>query len=146
VLAELVRGADTRPLYLSPRLVRREVCVPIPLRTGECLTRAEWFLPGAEPVDNSTAAAPPIRLRQPTPGLKLAYDPRLPPESQVFELALQGVAAGDRVSWVIDGDERPETGATLRWTVARGEHRVAAAVRRGGALIAQVGEVAFTVK
>ena len=141
-----MRGADTRPLYLSPRLVRQEVCVPIPLRAAECLKRAEWFLPETEPAADVPAAEPPIRLRQPTPGLKLAYDPRLPAESQVFELVLQGVAANDRVSWVIDGSERPETGATVRWNVVRGEHRVAAAVRRGGTLIAQLSEVPFTVK
>ncbi|HLF09886.1 MAG TPA: transglycosylase domain-containing protein, partial [Gammaproteobacteria bacterium] len=49
VFTELTRDQATRPLYLSPRLTRHGVCVPMPWMTRgseECLQRDEWFLPG----------------------------------------------------------------------------------------------------
>jgi penicillin-binding protein 1C len=149
VFAELTRDAATRPLYLSPKLVRAAVCVPMPLRepAGECMSRDEWFVAG-------TAAAPAtasahdetIRLRQPTPGLQLAYDPRLPADSQVFEFELQGAKAADRVHWIVDGREVEKAGATYRWNVTRGEHRVAATVWRRGEIVARLDDTDFHVK
>ena len=74
VFAELTRDADTRPLYLSPTLVRVAVCVPMPLRESgdECLRRDEWFVPGTEAAAAGapSASVATIRLRQPTPGLQ----------------------------------------------------------------------------
>jgi penicillin-binding protein 1C len=152
VFAELTRAADTRPLYLSAKLVREQVCVPMPLREsadGDCLRRDEWFVAGTEPSAagaGARAAAEPIRLRQPTPGLQLAYDPRLPADAQVFEFALQGVGAADRVRWIVDGRELEKSGATYRWRVTRGDHRVAAFVWQRGELAASLAETAFHVK
>ncbi|MGH7338713.1 MAG: penicillin-binding protein 1C, partial [Myxococcota bacterium] len=150
VFAELTRDARTEPLYLSPKLVQAKVCVPMPLypAAGECLSRDEWFLPGTEPVAGAVvaAAAEAIRLRRPTPGLQIAYDPRLPPAAQAFDFELAGVGVADRVVWTVDGRELERTGATYRWPVTRGSHRVAAQVLRGGAAIASVAEVAFAVK
>ncbi|HZF29595.1 MAG TPA: transglycosylase domain-containing protein [Gammaproteobacteria bacterium] len=168
VLAELTRAQRTEPLYLSPRLVRRQVCVPVlghqddgsaaiaALRmaaardpeSAACVAREEWFVPGTEPgaVAPPAPVAVPVRLRRPTPGLQLAYDPRLPAEAQVFELAIDGVAAGDRVAWAIDGSTPEARSATYRWPVARGSHRVGARVFRGEALVAALDEVEFLVK
>ncbi len=150
VFAELTRDADTRPLYLSPKLVRAAVCVPMPLRraAGECLRRDEWFVPGTEPAATTVAAERDveIRLRQPTPGLQLAFDPRLPAASQAFEFALQGVAPSARVLWTVDGREIEKAGATYRWNVTRGDHRVAATVWHGEQLVASLGETPFHVK
>ena len=153
VFAELTRNRETRPLSLSPRLTRRSVCVPRPpsdAGTASCLERDEWFLPGSEA--QPAASRPPagardaIHLSRPTPGLHLAYDPRLPAESQVFEFAMRGVESGDQVRWTVDGRPQPGGGSTYRWTVARGEHRVAVRVQRGGVLIADLEEVPFIVK
>ena len=149
VFAELTHAADTRPLYLSPKLVRAAVCVPMPLHESErgCLERQEWFVAGTEAPSARLAGDPqPIRLRQPTPGLQLAYDPRLPAAAQAFEFVLQGVAATDRVRWTVDGRDVETTGGSYRWTVARGEHRVAASVFKAGELVASVRETAFHVK
>ena len=153
VFAELRRDEKTQPLYLSPKLVRRAVCVPMPLRESggaECLQREEWFMAGTEPAVAGqvvrAAVAEPIRLAQPTPGLQLAYDPRLPAEAQVFELQLKGLEPGDRVVWLIDGRAHSEKKATYRWNVTRGEHRVAVMVWRHGQLVADIVEVPFIVK
>jgi penicillin-binding protein 1C len=149
VFAELTRSADTRPLVLSPRLARRSVCVPMPLRrdADECLRRDEWFMPGTEPADGARAVVTvPIRFSRPTPGLQLAYDPRLPNEAQQFEFALQGVQPTDLVVWEVDGRNAGAAAATYRWPVAKGEHRVAATVWRGEAVLADLRAVEFIVK
>ena len=120
----------------------------MPLRDeGGCLRRDEWFLPGTQ--SRAVGGVSPndgIRLRRPTPGLKLAFDPRLPASAQAFDFELAGVAPGDRVVWTVDGREQEHAGATLRWTVTRGEHRVAARVLRDASLVAALGETAFVVK
>ena len=99
VFAELTRDAETRPLYLSPKLVSEDVCVPMPLRIlGRRVPAARRVVrrgTDRRPSARAHARPAPIRLRQPTPGLQLAYDPRLPAEAQAFEFALQGVDAAD---------------------------------------------------
>ncbi len=145
---------QTRPLYLSPKLVHEEVCVPMPLRslppTSACgATSGSSAGYGTRRLVGAVAharRASSIRLRQPTPGLQLAYDPRVPAAAQVFEFALQGSGAAARVRWTVDGHEFDKAGPTYRWSVTRGEHRVAAAVWQGNELVASLGEIAFHVK
>jgi penicillin-binding protein 1C len=149
VFAELTRGDATLPLYLSPLLARHSVCVPSPLRgdADECLKRDEWFLPATEPSAGARAtSAAPIRFSRPTPGLQLAYDPRLPDDAQEFEFALQGVAPTDLVVWEVDGVNEGASAATYRWPVAKGDHRVAATVWHGDVVLADLRPVEFTVK
>jgi penicillin-binding protein 1C len=169
VFAQLARGTATRPLYLSRTLERVRVCVPVPLAATEagCVEREEWFRPGTAPragddggatqlgdltVDARRAAAAPrataprIRLRQPTPGLALAFDPRLPADAQAFEFALDGIAAGDRVHWHVDGREHVTANGRLLWPVTRGEHDVVVSVWRNGTEVAALDRVSFAVR
>jgi hypothetical protein len=85
-------------------------------------------------------------MSQPTSGLQIAFDPRLPAESQMFEFLIKGAASSDRVLWVVDGRSYSSDDPAYRWRVQRGEHRVAASVWRRGALVAELPEVAFNVK
>src|SRR5690606_18816171 len=140
IFAELNRGRPTRPLPLAGALERHTLCVPVP-HTGDatlgasgCAERADWFLPGTAPAQREPAAAgaaAPLRLRQPTDGLRLAYDPRIPADAQAFEFGIAGAAPDDGVHWIADGLEHPSQGPTWVWRVTRGEHRVSAAVYRG---------------
>ncbi len=117
-----------------------------------CPQRSEYFVSGTAP--NQMAQMFPagtpdnaIRLRQPTPGLHMAYDPRLPAEYQGFEFVLQGVAEHDVVNWRINGDDvLGQQGARYWWPLSRGNHSVGATVWRGGELIAKVDESSFLVK
>ena len=105
-------------------------------------------MPGTAP--QPVSAPDKIRLRQPTPGLHLALDPRLPTSEQAFEFLLQGTRKDDRVRWRIVGPERITTAATVgasyRWPLARGEYGVPASVWRDGALLASLDETRFLVE
>ncbi len=148
VFADLNEGRKTRPLSLSPRLVRRHICLPGVGEAEACVLLSEWFLPGTGPDAEMPAVGTvqPIRMRRPTHGLQIAYDPRLPPEAQAFEFFVQGLSSGDAVRWVIDGREEMRVGGSLLWRVVRGKHRVHATVWRQGRRIAELGEVGFIVK
>ena len=151
VFAELNRHRETRPLYLSPRLVKASVCLP----AGEsqpCKPSQDWFIPGtapkpAQPQDLISApASPDLRWVQPTPGLQLAMDPRIPDELEAFEFVIEGVQDSDTVEWILDGDTiaRTHGGRTL-WPVARGTHQLTAAVTRDGQSL-PLSRVGFIVK
>ena len=71
--------------------------------------------------------APTIRIRQPTAGLELALDPRLPPESQAFRFLLDGVNPGDTVSWTIDNGIMTPTMKVKRNEVEKRYHNLLAA-------------------
>ena len=148
----LSRNAETAPLWLSPRLARHEICADTGTawRPGmNCPRRAEYFIPGSAPVESAAASAhkPAVAMRQPTEGLLLAYDPRVPQEYQAFEFLLQGVADDDRVDWRVDGGPPLERkGGRYAWPLERGEHRVSASVRRAGRVIAELEETRFTVR
>ena len=163
VFANLNRDGRTAPLYLSPKLASREVCVPSPGRpAGGCLTRREWFDPAHDPVpaarvdaaraDTAGAAGrtptarPPIRFRQPTAGLELAWDPRLPPDAQAFRFALEGVEPGDRVVWSIDDTTVTTADGAYVWPLTRGPHRVSAEVTRADTQIATLAPIDFRVR
>ena len=149
IFTELSRHEEPQPLYLSPGLRRASVCVPDPgSPSRDCVMRDEWFVPATEPA--ASHAAPPayeaIAFLQPTPGLLLAVDPRLPPEHQAFELRLGGTESGDRVDWRIDGDPYRTLGGSLLWDLSRGTHQVSAEVWRGSRRIAVLDPFGFTVK
>ena len=113
------------------------------------MRREEWFLPGTEPDVEATVvsqSAAPIRVRQPTPGLQLALDPRLPPKAQAFEFLLDGLALGDEVHWTIDGEIHSADDARYLWQLSRGDHNVRASVWRGAEMIAEFDRFQFTVK
>jgi penicillin-binding protein 1C len=163
VFAELNRDGRTAPLYLSPRLTRRDLCLPSPrVAPGSCLARGEWFDPAhdvpakpdaalaASATTRTTVGTPgasrAIRFRQPTDGLELAFDPRLPAESQAFRFLLDGVSEGDTVAWSINGVTATNAGPDYIWPVTRGTHRVAAAITRNGETIARLDQVEFVVR
>ena len=153
--AILNRFRETAALWLSPRLKRHVICADtgVAYQTEmKCPQRSEYFVGGTAPnqIAQTFPARTPdnaIRLRQPTPGLHMAYDPRLPAEYQGFEFVLQGVAEHDIVNWRINGDDvLGQQGAGYWWPLSRGRHSVGATVWRNGELVAYVDESLFVVK
>ena len=150
IFTELSRNEEAATALSEPEPQAGEsVCVPDPgSPSRDCVTREEWFVPGTEPAVPAVSAPAyeAIAFRQPTPGLLLAMDPRLPPEHQAFELRLDGAEPGDRVDWTIDGDPYRTLGGSLLWSLARGTHEVGAEVWRGSQRIAALDSFGFTVK
>ncbi|HEC85829.1 MAG: penicillin-binding protein 1C [Candidatus Parabeggiatoa sp. nov. 2] len=136
VFAELNRYEETRPLYLSPQLVKLKICRSTGQRaTADCPSRIEWFVPGTEPPLEGLKAPPvvaadsidrPLRLSQPSPGLQLAMDPRIPDEHEAFKLMLSDTPLKvNSIEWLIDGEVIGTTSANKRqflWPVKRGTH------------------------
>ncbi|MEN8216045.1 MAG: penicillin-binding protein 1C [Pseudomonadota bacterium] len=127
VFAELNRYEETQPLYLSPQLVKVHICRSTGQRAiGDCPSRVEWFIAGTEPGPSKAIERRPLRLRQPTHGLQLAMDPRIPDEYEAFALRLSDTPLeADLIEWLIDGEVIGTTFPQERqflWPVERGTH------------------------
>lgn len=162
VFAELNRNHEGAPLFLSPRLGSRPICAesggaPRP----DCPTGSEWFLPAHSlspcPLDHlpqsEVSAAAPSRsgcaLLQPTPGLQLAMDPRIPDRLEAFAFELDEGVRPQRVEWLVDGRVAGRTGPGERswlWPLQRGPHRVQARVISAASRSQLTAAVDFTVK
>ena len=127
--AELNRYQETRPLYLSPQLVKVNICRTDGKRADtDCPSRVEWFVAGTEPpmeVNNiATYVEMPLYLKQPTYGLQLAMDPRIPDEYEAFSLQLSETnLETSSIEWLIDGEVISTTLAhEMLWPVEAGTH------------------------
>jgi len=151
IFNELTRHAQTAPLYLSPRLVTRDVCIApeeAEKQVENCARYSEYFRPESPlPVKKPALTSPAPQIFRPAKGLHMALDPRIPRAKQAFEMRLSGVREGDDVQWVVDNvPQPPVTGASYLWPVTRGKHQVKASVWRGGKRIARTAPHAFEVK
>jgi penicillin-binding protein 1C len=159
VFAELHERSEPTQLYLSPKLEEREICVHEDVMpNGQCLTRSEWFMPGTAPkspaikVAESKPAAGDdesrVHFETPSDGLLLAFDPRIPAESQAFLMTLSNGPRYAKVAWWVDGKQAAVTdGNQFLWTVTRGRHKVSARVQLvDGSQEIRLASVWFTVK
>lgn len=164
IFADLHRHTDSHPLYLSPHLQAAAICRLSGQRaTSACPSMHEWFPHGTTPSQRCPLHQPqaqlvrsapdlirPAQLLQPTPGLQLALDPRIPDDREAFPLLLPKQLRPVKTLWLIDGRPVGETAAGTRkflWPVARGAHTAQAHVwiaERSQPLITP--EVAFLVK
>lgn len=168
VFAELKGYGEAKPLYLSPRLASVKICQISGLLKGtDCPAVNEWFEPGKIPTENcniherfrrnksiTNNSIPkhhgPLRLLQPTPGLQLALDPRIPDNLEVFPLVLSKNLKTVKVDWIIDGTIVESTfNNTNRflWNLSRGTHTAHAKVWLANVSEPiKTNEVKFTVK
>jgi len=134
VFSELNRDQDTRPLRLSRDLVRAEICRRTgQLADGVCDSMAEWFVPGTVPVRLERPAAPfEYRLLQPTAGLRVAHDPRIPADLEALPMQIAPVPGLERVEWVVDGKLASSgTKTSYPWPLQHGTHSVHARILAG---------------
>jgi penicillin-binding protein 1C len=128
VLAELNRHQETRPLYLSPRLVKAVICRDTGLQAdGHCASLSEWFVPATEPKTETVPLkeVKPVYLRHPTRGMQLAMDPRIPDDQEAFTFKLANLPQGTPVEWYVDGRPVGSTsGGEYLWPLQRGVHSV----------------------
>ncbi|HKQ61762.1 MAG TPA: hypothetical protein VJS92_10745, partial [Candidatus Polarisedimenticolaceae bacterium] len=94
------------------------------------------------------ASLPRPRWVQPTAGLHLALDPRIPDELEAFTLEI-GADSVAEVEWRIDGERLGVSGPGVRrwtWPLVRGRHVAQARVRIEGSPAVEMVEVAFLVR
>ena len=150
-MAELNRHQDTRPLYLSPRLVKADICRDTGLAAdGHCASLSEWFVPGTEP----NAKALPLKdgktiyLQYPTQGMQLAMDPRIEEAQQAFMFKLANLPGSTPVDWYVDDKLVASTSSgEYLWALQQGLHSVSARIWQGESEQFQdTPVVSFTVK
>jgi penicillin-binding protein 1C len=164
VFAELHRNAESRPLYLSRRLVGRLICgVSGELTVSSCPTTGEWFLDSRVPAKHctihgsrtqkaapATTASQAPRLASPVDGLHLAEDPRIPDALERFPLRIADAEGVLRTEWLVNGELVGATGegaVEWLWPVERGRHTAQARVWYvGGKTPRDTGVAEFLVK
>ncbi len=132
VFAELNRHRQSRPLYVSPRLVQIEICRDTGrLADDQCPSYREWFIPGTEPDPRNPALDQkrPCHLIQPTNGLQLAMDPRIPDDQEAFSFKLAEIPQLSAVDWYVDNKILATTSAgEYLWSLRPGQHTTRARV------------------
>ncbi|ETW95518.1 MAG: hypothetical protein ETSY1_30315 [Candidatus Entotheonella factor] len=145
IFAELNRHTPSQPLLFSPNLQSASICqLSGQLSTPRCPPMIESFLPNTVPTQTcllhqpaSAALAQPsqpsslIQLLQPTPGLQLAIDPRLPDAREAFPFRLPQKITPVRTQWLVDGQQVGITHVAQRqflWPLSRGRHTVQARI------------------
>ncbi|MBW2364923.1 MAG: transglycosylase domain-containing protein, partial [Deltaproteobacteria bacterium] len=147
IFSELNKNKATRPLYLSPKLVKRGI-YENDVDSENCVKRSEWFISGTIPKKNVSADKKgDIKLVQPKNGLHLAMDPRIPDDYEVFEFSIDGIESNVVVEWKLNNSERFKTsGGRYLWPLRRGVHSLKAVVWEEGQKLYETKEVAFSVK
>ena len=137
---ELNKDGATYPLPVSDKLVREPVCVPTlnsnaPVNDKGCMTRLEYFVKGTEPSAQKEMPAKAeiknsvIEIAQPTPGLMMAYDPRLPGALQAFEFRLKDTEYATSVGWFLNDEKIATTiNGSYKWKLKRGRYNLYAIV------------------
>lgn len=136
VFAQLNRNQDTRGLWLSPKLVAADICRKDGQPAdGHCQSVPEWFMPGTAPRADTVARTQVVdyRVLEPTPGLQLARDPRIPQALQAFTMSVAPVPSLREVAWYVDGSEVSKTAkGKYTWPLVRGTHEMYAVIRSSG--------------
>jgi len=158
MFAQLNQLGDTKPLYLSPSLVERSVCIETgSFSDGQCASRQDYFLPNANlahldgkvlrapddspelpdilrPQIQSQEAQPqkkqpPYYLVTPLDQTQMAYDPRIPTELQQLEFRLNSAAGAKRVEWYVNNELiAVNQSASQLWPIKRGNYQLTAKV------------------
>lgn len=136
-------------LFVSPKLQRVKICRDSGMSPGEhCHVISEWFQDRDLPRDkcpvhvvgnkgNNQMATPlahhensGLRILQPTPGMQIAMDPRIPDNLEAFAFLLSKDKRIEQVEWVIDGHEKNagNDSEEYLWSISPGEHTVFARV------------------
>ncbi len=144
VFAELRHDMPSGPIFLSRKLRNARICaISGRAATGDCPVTGEWFRPQNVPtepcrhvhvarstaddgdVSPARASAGEVYLSQPTPGLHLATDPRIPDELEAFPMELASDRPPRQVDWFVDDSQIGVTRGDdhrMPWPLSRGEH------------------------
>jgi penicillin-binding protein 1C len=148
IFAELEAKRQPQPLWLSPRLQRRDICTrEVDVTDANCFPRTEYFMPEtlAPPVQSLKPAV--LDVIRPTEGLQLAYDPRVPKHAQAFEFVASGLSPDSQINWVLNGKHLSTTTVgRFLWPVERGSYTLLAQQQTQDGKITASKTVRFIVK
>ena len=126
----LATQEKAKPLYLSSKLVQKEICSNYDEKSGaDCFPRTEYFIAGTEDAKEKSEEKNKsgITIVRPTEGLQIAYDPRIPASVQEFEFVTDGIAQGNKVEWFLNDKSVATTlDGHLLWAVTRGKYTLTA--------------------
>lgn len=153
IFNELNRGRVTQKLKISPQLALHDVCIEDSRHAERCYMLSEWFMPHTAPDAEDIAAAaaqgkPSFGIAQPTEGLHMAIDPRVPMDMQEFAFRLSGLRDGQSVEWVLNGESlgAASSDASRLWMLKRGRHKLQARISENGHDIFTTPPVSYVVK
>ncbi|MCE5336576.1 MAG: transglycosylase domain-containing protein [Desulfobacteraceae bacterium] len=147
VFAELNREHEVQEEHPGAPLITETICSVSGMLAGpQCPRVVEVFEPGNKPAGicaihaaNSETIPPrprsaqkaDLRLLQPTQGLQLAIDPRIPLPLQSFAFKIPRNTEVARIEWVLNRELLAQTGSgvhQLNWALLRGIHQLKARV------------------
>ena len=150
VFSELTKYKDTQPLFFSRKLLGRQVCIESGLLSnGKCISRQEWFLKSNVPSPQlQKPQAVVARIRQPTPGLNIAMDPRIPDDLEAFKFELNIKQTNLMVDWYLNNEFLASTKTPdYAWTITKGKHKLMARIKLNDTQrIMETELINFTVK
>lgn len=150
IFAGLNESGQAAPLYLSPKLARKDICTNGDelSKSTSCYPHTEYFITGSEPTNEPRVAIMKgISLVRPTEGLQIAYDPRIKPESQAFEFVSDGIAENHSVEWLLNGKPLANTkNGRFVWPVERGHYTLVAREIGADNTLLSTDSVHFLVK
>lgn len=152
IFSELNRGRTTERLKISPQLSLHDVCIEDSRDPVRCNMRSEWFMPHTSAGDAGALKPATARTRfdilQPTEGLHMAIDPRVPMDMQQFAFRLSALDAGQTVEWFLNGESLGAATplASHLWMLRRGQHKLRARVLAAGTEIYMSPEISYIVK
>ena len=131
-------------LFLSRKLNSSEVCELTGKIAGEnCPILQEWFRVNERPSElcddslhsqhGEVDAGNEVEIALPTDGLRLARDPRIPDDLEVFSFEIDRNLAVDKVDWILDGENIATTSSySHKWKLSQGSHELRANVWLAG--------------
>ncbi|HEB02611.1 MAG TPA: penicillin-binding protein 1C [Nitrospirae bacterium] len=144
IFSELNRYEDQKPLFISRRLVQSRICrLSGKKATERCPSLDEWFIPGTEPVEPCPIHAKDgvhmarsesrdgFNIVQPTDGLQIAMDPRIPDRLESLPFLLDRELLPNKIRWLVDGSVAgviSGNSTTFLWPLKKGNHIVQAEV------------------
>ncbi len=149
IFNELEKNSDSAPLYLSPKLIAKDICVNIEDRESKnprCATYTEYFIANSKE-ESPIKIVQNIEIFRPAQGLEMAIDPRIPLEKQMFEMRVSGILESDEVEWFIDNKKYLKIlGSKFLWQIQKGKHSVKAVIWRDQKEFYSTSQNSFTVK
>jgi penicillin-binding protein 1C len=146
VFNELGKNTASRPLWLSPRVVQKDICIEDPQDSARCYMRSELFIPGTEPGGTRAEGAQKFEIVKPTDGLQMAVDPRIPMDLQRLPFTMKGLKPTQEVDWILNGTTIATSGERYLWPVKRGHYTLSARVREAAQTVYEAPQIRYIVK